>query len=115
MTPDDNYDEVRNQLIGMLEELDERLARITDNVRHTNHPIEKDFAEQATQNENNEVADFLGNAARNEVTMIKQAIASIDKGNYGLCSSCGEPIKKERLQALPFTTLCFQCANQASH
>jgi RNA polymerase-binding protein DksA len=107
------YEEVRQKLCAMLEELNLRLARITDNVRHSDVPLEKDFAEQATQNENDEVMDYLGNSARTEIAMIKQAIARIDNGQYGMCQVCDEPIGKERLEALPYSSMCIKCASKA--
>ncbi len=58
------YEEVRSNLIAMLEELNLRLSRITNHVKHSDVPLEKDFAEQAAQNENDEVMDYLGNSAR---------------------------------------------------
>lgn len=108
-----DYEEVRNHLIEMLEELDERLDKITKDVKHTDVPLEKDFAELATQSENNEVLDYLGNAARAERDRVQQAIARIDSGEYGICELCGEPIKKERLQAVPYSSMCVKCASQA--
>ena len=57
--------------------------------------------------------DYLGNSARTEIEMIKQAIARIDKGQYGTCQICGEPIGKERLEALPFSSMCIKCASEA--
>lgn len=107
------YEEVRNNLVSMLDELNLRLARITNNVKHSEVPLEKDFAEQATQNENDEVMDYLGNAARTEIEMIKQAIVRIDNGQYGICQVCGEPISKERLEALPYSNMCINCASKA--
>ena len=107
------YEEVRNHLIAMLEELNLRLARIKANVRHSDVPLEKDFAEMATQNENNEVMDYLGNSARTEIALIKQAIARIDSGQYGICEVCDEPISKERLEAVPYSSMCIKCASQA--
>ena len=107
------YEEVRSNLIAMLEELNLRLARITNNVKHSEMPSEKDFAEQATQNENNEVMDYLGNSARTEIEMIKQAITRIDHGQYGICQVCGEPISRERLEALPYSNMCIKCASKA--
>lgn len=104
------YQEVRNHLLGMLEELDERLGKITDDVKHADSPPEQDFSEQAIEAENDEVLDALGNAARDEVEKIKQAISRIDDGSYGICLSCGQPIRKERLMALPYANLCIQCA-----
>ena len=106
------YEEIRNHLIGMLEDLNLRLDRITKNVRHSDVPLEKDFAEQATQNENNEVMDYLGNSARTEIEMINQAIARIDNGQYGMCQVCDEPIGKERLEAVPFSNMCIKCASK---
>jgi len=103
------YEEVRNSLIDMLEDLDDRLAKITHDVKE---PLDKDFEEQATQAENDEVLDSLGNAARTEIEMVKQAIARIDKGQYGLCQVCGKPISQERLKAVPYSSMCIKCASQ---
>jgi len=102
------YEEVRNSLIEMLEDLDDRLGKITHDVKE---PLDKDFEEQATQQENDEVLDNLGNAARIEIEKVKQAIARIDKGQYGICQVCGEPISKERLKAIPFSSMCIKCAS----
>ena len=107
------YDQVKQTLIAMLEELNLRLNRITDNVRHADAPLEKDFAEQATQNENDEVMDYLGNSARTEIGLIEQAIARIDSGRYGICEVCNEPISKERLAAVPYSNSCIKCASRA--
>jgi RNA polymerase-binding protein DksA len=107
-----DYEEIRGNLIGMLEELNERLSKITDDVKHASEPPEKDSAEQAVQAENDEVLDFLGNRARSEIAQIKDAIARIDSGHYGICQSCGEPISEGRLKALPYSDLCIKCASQ---
>ncbi len=109
------YEEVRSQLVAMLEELNLRLTRITNDVRHSEVPLEKDFSEQATQNENDEVMDYLGNSARTEIQMIKQAIDRIDNGQYGICTVCDKPISKDRLKALPYSNLCIKCASKAEH
>jgi RNA polymerase-binding transcription factor DksA len=108
-----NYDDVRHNLISMLEELDARLTTITNDVRHTDEPVEKDWEEMATQNENNEVQDFLGNSARVEIAAIRQAIARIDSGDYSLCKTCGEVINPERLNAVPYLVECIKCASLA--
>jgi RNA polymerase-binding transcription factor DksA len=59
--------------------------------------------------------DYLGNTARTEIDRINQAIAKIDSGHYGICQVCEEPISKERLKALPYSTLCITCASKAEH
>ncbi len=109
------YREVRSHLLDMLEDLDERLGKITDDVRHNDKLLDQDFSEQAVETENDEVLDALGNVARAEVEKIKQAISRIDAGTYGICLLCGEPIKKERLAALPYANYCIKCAESSEH
>ncbi len=108
-----DHQNVRNHLLEMLEELDERLGKITDDIKHVEKPLDQDFSEQAVETENDEVLDALGNSTRAEVEKIKQAILRIDAGTYGICLTCGEPIKKERLAALPYANLCLNCAQRS--
>lgn len=109
------YQEVRNHLLNMLEDLDDRLSKITDDVKHVDKPLDQDFSEQAVETENDEVLDALGNSARDEVEKIKQAISRIDAGTYGICLICGEPIRKERLAILPYANHCVRCAERKEH
>ena len=41
---------------------------------------------------------------------ISQALARLDQGRYGICSSCGGAIAKGRLEARPSTEHCISCA-----
>ncbi len=104
------YQEMRHHLITMLEELDDRLGKITDDVKQTDNLSDPDFSEQAIEVETGEVLDAFGNSARNEIEKIKQAISKIDSGTYGICLICGQPIRKERLTAMPYANLCIHCA-----
>jgi len=36
----------------------------------------------------------------------------IQTGAYGLCTTCGQPIAAERLEAVPDTTLCVSCKDK---
>ena len=47
--------------------------------------------------------------ARELLTQTEQALERIEKGTYGTCESCGEPIGKARLQAQPRAVLCVAC------
>jgi len=40
---------------------------------------------------------------------IDAALKRIDEGTYGICSNCGQPIAAERLEAVPWATLCIDC------
>jgi RNA polymerase-binding transcription factor DksA len=51
----------------------------------------------------------LSAQALQQVQEIDAALAKIDKGTYGLCERCGQPIPKERLKALPWAALDVGC------
>lgn len=42
---------------------------------------------------------------------IDRALAKIEDGTYGQCDRCGNEIGDARLEALPATTLCVNCAS----
>jgi DnaK suppressor protein len=44
---------------------------------------------------------------------ITAAIERIDKGNFGLCQTCEEPIHRKRLEFDATALLCIQCAQKA--
>lgn len=45
-----------------------------------------------------------------QLQQIEESILQIEKGVYGICSKCGEPIPQKRLEILPCTNLCVMCA-----
>lgn len=40
------------------------------------------------------------------------ALERLDQGEYGVCESCGTAIPLARLEVLPYTTLCVECAQR---
>lgn len=40
----------------------------------------------------------------------ERALAKLDDGTYGRCDACGRPIPPRRLQAMPDSVLCVECA-----
>lgn len=41
---------------------------------------------------------------------VERALQKVREGSYGRCDGCGEPINKERLEALPWAVLCVKDA-----
>ncbi|MEX2555347.1 MAG: TraR/DksA C4-type zinc finger protein [Actinomycetota bacterium] len=37
------------------------------------------------------------------------ALSKIEKGTFGICEQCGEPVGAERLEAIPYARLCMKC------
>ncbi|MCL5057678.1 MAG: TraR/DksA C4-type zinc finger protein [Actinobacteria bacterium] len=54
--------------------------------------------------------DFsLREDALHMVSAIDDALEKMEKGNYARCDVCGREISLERLEAVPYTTLCLDC------
>ena len=48
------------------------------------------------------------------IDKVRRALGRIDDGSFGRCEACGEAIEAERLDALPYTTLCLTDARRRS-
>ena len=101
---------VETRLHELRNEMTSRINAIDKEVHHREEPVEKDFAEQVTQGENNDVLNALDNEAKVVVQQIDDALLSIKEGTYGKCKSCGKAIAEKRLEAIPYVTLCIECA-----
>jgi DnaK suppressor protein len=58
----------------------------------------------------------VGTANSIAVTLadVERALEKLGDGTYGICDSCGEPIGEERLEVIPWATLCISCARVRS-
>jgi DnaK suppressor protein len=41
---------------------------------------------------------------------LERALAKLEEGSYGRCDKCGGPIAPARLEAVPESVLCIDCA-----
>ena len=98
------------KLLILRKELTERIDAIDRDLHHKKIPVEKDFAEQVTQRENDEVLSAIDGESKLTVQHINDAISRIKSGSYGICAGCGVMIPNERLSALPYVTTCKNCA-----
>lgn len=102
-----DYSELRKNLELKKKELEDRLRRIRQSKRK---PHDKDWEEQATERENDDVVDTLGENILRELDQIDTALKRIETEEYNMCAVCGEEISDERLFALPYTSVCINCA-----
>ncbi len=49
---------------------------------------------------------------REQLADIEHALDKFEKGTYGFCDICGQPIDPARLEALPQASLCLNCKAQ---
>jgi DnaK suppressor protein len=67
------------------------------------------MADTATETVDREIDYTLEEHDERLLKAIDQALARIDAGTYGVCVNCGAQIAPERLEAMPWATLCIDC------
>ena len=97
----------KEALQNKLVDLKHRLAGVTKDITKT---LSSDFAEQATERENDDVLEEIARETQTSIQQLKAALQRLDNDSYGICDSCGEAIAERRLDALPETTFCVNCA-----
>lgn len=70
-------------------------------------------ADMGTDSIEMEKAYMIGATGGDALANIDEALINIDKGDYGLCIECGEPIPRERLEAVPHAKLCITCKSNS--
>lgn len=66
-------------------------------------------ADTATETVDREIDYTLEEHDERLLAEIDAALERIDDGTYGICVNCGAQIAPERLEAMPWATLCIDC------
>jgi RNA polymerase-binding protein DksA len=102
---------------GLLESERDRLHHARAAVHHEGSLLEESgdlaigsgdhLADSATETFMRELDEGLEENADHLLGEIDAALARMEEGTYGLCTKCGRPIATERLEAVPYATLCI--------
>ncbi len=68
-----------------------------------------DLADQASGNNEVHIQLKLKQTDAKILQAIEEALYRMEKGVYGVCRDCGEPIAPARLEAIPWTRVCISC------
>lgn len=97
----------QSMLQARQKELNARLHEIEEELESHSS---KDWEELAVEREEDEVLEGLGTSGQDELVKIKAALARVDEGEFGFCVTCGTEISPERLDVVPHTPFCRDCA-----
>lgn len=92
----------------LLREIEERVKKYRD----ANSMRLTDIADIASSASTDELEIIVAEEDARELKQIEDALARIRAGHYGICEQCGQMIKKARLKAIPFATLCVSCKEE---
>ena len=113
----DEMEKFREQLLAEqvrlgeeLQEIENRAAHVDESDRATELSSYEDHpADLASETFEREKDLAIGESVQHMLHKVINALEKLDRGTYGRCDACAKPIKKARLRALPFATLCLEC------
>jgi len=73
-----------------------------------------DMADQASGNNEVHIQLKLKQTDAKILQAIEEALFRLEKGIYGVCRDCGDPIAAARLIAIPWTRVCISCKQKQS-
>ena len=68
-----------------------------------------DLDEMASDTLDTDSVCALMDLSASTIADIDAALIKLDEGSYGVCELCGDRIHPDRLEVLPFATLCVNC------
>jgi DnaK suppressor protein len=102
-------EQLRRKLLEKKEAIVSKLSRTVAESKEVETDIARDVADKAESSYTKEFLLSLSDTDRDQLIHIDQALRSLERGNYGICQSCGRPITKKRLEALPWSVHCLDC------
>jgi DnaK suppressor protein len=88
------------------------LSRTYDARRTADEHGPEDAAEKAANSYNKEFLFRQGDSERNHLHLVDEALGRIGSREFGLCQSCGDPIDRKRLDAVPWARFCRSCQEE---
>ena len=101
-------------IAGRRKALEDRRAYLIDQIDTMAADLqatpEQDWQDRAVDLADDEVLETLTGTDTAELRAIAAALGRIEAGTFGRCVRCGETIESERLDLLPHTPFCAECA-----
>ncbi len=107
----------KEELAELREELERQLARLQRSIEASEaalEPVELDQSRvgrlsRMDELQNQSLTRNLHEREEIRLTLIRNALARMEDGTYGLCEACGSAIPFERLLVFPEATECGNC------
>ena len=103
--PDDGRSRLERERQDLLEEIERLRSLLKTETDASTQEGDPDIYEHE------KTLAFL-ESAKQRLEAVERALRMLETGAYGICERCGQPIEKERLEALPDTTMCLKCQRE---
>lgn len=105
--------QLQSTLRFQLEELQSHLlAQIADlGVGDVGMSFDENFADSGQVAAEQGESRSLANQLHDTLGEVERALGRLEDGTYGTCVQCGAEINEARLEAMPATPYCINCAS----
>lgn len=110
-TEQDQTEQIKETLLRRERELEASLDRQDRNSRDTGDADVQDEIDRVTSAEAKTTALDLSTREFQSLRDVRDALSRLDRGEYGSCVVCGNPIEPARIAAIPETPFCLQHAD----
>ena len=100
---------LREMVQGRILELEHRLEATDTAINSADHS--DDASASLDETITSTVGSQLAHHEKEEIIQLKHVLTWLDSEDAGYCQNCGSEIPFDRLQAVPSTQLCIQCAS----
>ena len=94
------------------QQLESRMANAVKQGRQEVAEDTLDVADQAVFSYQKEMLFSQGTEGHSQLTLVRLALERLEDGTFGECLHCGNVIGEKRLEALPWTPYCIECAEK---
>jgi RNA polymerase-binding transcription factor DksA len=105
-------EEIVARLQVELDRAREELADVSDEAAH---PPEAELGGGSEGYATWQTSVVLRQHIEKRIEELEDALGRAERGLYGVCEDCGQPIGIDRLEVLPFTVFCIDCAPKHHH
>ncbi|ADL07775.1 TraR/DksA C4-type zinc finger protein [Thermosediminibacter oceani] len=114
-----NLEYYKRKLQELKRELEDQMSTI---IRRGSDPLKESVGELSSYD--NHTSDLAAETFEREKDLglrdntermlmkVNRALEKIEEGSYGICENCGNPIEEERLDVVPYASLCARCNNE---
>ena len=105
----------RQEILEELESLKSTMMDVTTGQYEIENSTYSLHMEQGTDAMEREKTFLFASREGKFLNYLDDALKRIERGDYGFCTECGRLIDKERLEAVPHSTLCVKCKLQKNN
>ena len=103
----------RRQIVSKIQEVRQGLSarRAAEFVQRPEEPL--DFGDWCQKSHDEWLFVNQNRLETAQLREIEAALRRRDRGTFGICEGCGEPISEKRLDAVPWAKFCIPCHERA--